>query len=512
MALSRLTTSDGSPITTSDGSPVYVSDGVAPANTTPATAIDITTLPYVSELDVTGAPESLTNVPTCVVHAWNAVWYRYTAPDTGQVLLYLRAGKAASSNASYLPVASVWTGTADALTELTGEGQDYCYALSDGIYFRVPVTAGDTYWLQVVHDGDTTAPSAAVLEVKASQPAILDAPVGSIVISDDADGYPAALLDPATGAFLRFAAFPAGEFTDTQPDGSICTQDGALDTAIAFLDATWQVGTQIDYAPDRVNAVKSDQAGAFFVVVRANGTGVIRVIKYTSTGTEVWSKTLPSDFVGTSVYAVSRDGARIYASKTSANQPIWVYNFNTNTQEANLAVGVAGQTFAGVGTGYAAQDGSLLFMKNTSTDCFVVRYNQTTGAVLQTYNPTTITFGNRFSMGSDAVGAETMMVWGYIRGDTNDNAYFEALAVSDGSSVTECGPISVTGESLFSTEPDAPDCISNSCPVFVLSASLLVASPVRLTQLPLEIAYDFSILKPYVTGDGLLWNTPPPGD
>lgn len=33
---------------------------------------------------------------------------------------------------------------------------------------------------------------------------------------------------------------------------------------------------------------------------------------------------------------------------------------------------------------------------------------------------------------------------------------------------------------------------------------------VRLTQLPLEVAYDFGILKPYVVGDGALWATPPP--
>ena len=34
--------------------------------------------------------------------------------------------------------------------------------------------------------------------------------------------------------------------------------------------------------------------------------------------------------------------------------------------------------------------------------------------------------------------------------------------------------------------------------------------PVRLTQLPLEAAYDYAILRPFMKSGGAVWNTPPP--
>lgn len=36
-----------------------------------------------------------------------------------------------------------------------------------------------------------------------------------------------------------------------------------------------------------------------------------------------------------------------------------------------------------------------------------------------------------------------------------------------------------------------------------------VRPPIRLTQLPLEVAYDYAVIQPFVTGNGFLWATPP---
>lgn len=43
----------------------------------------------------------------------------------------------------------------------------------------------------------------------------------------------------------------------------------------------------------------------------------------------------------------------------------------------------------------------------------------------------------------------------------------------------------------------------------VRNCSVVQAATARLTQLPLEIAYDYAILRPFITGDGADWLTPP---
>lgn len=447
-----------------------------PINCSPETAVEITALPYSQTLNVTDAPEGLTNVSSCVTRAWNAVWYRYTVPD-GVTFLYVNGDRGTGSDAAYDPDTSIWTGTPPTLTEFAIGSNTYCSDLNAGYFFRLPVTAGETYYFQVVNHDTVTGPDPSILEFNLQTPTNVEAPIGSIVISDDADEYPAAVLGATTGAYLQFKPFPAGEYTDTLPTGEICTQNGVNDDSIAFLDTDWNVVETVALGTRRLVAVKSDRSSAFYCVTRASA--VRHVEKYTAIGVQVYDKTLPSDFDNTTVFALARDGSRIYASKTAANQPIWVYNLGTNTQESNLAVGVVGESFAGAGDGYTARDGTLLFLKNSSTDTFVVRYDQSTGAITNTYNPTTATYGQHFCIDSDTVGAESLLVWGYIRGDTNNNAYFERIRLSTGASLSEIGPISVTSSSYKSTDADQPDCISNSCPVFVLTAALAApADPV----------------------------------
>lgn len=44
----------------------------------------------------------------------------------------------------------------------------------------------------------------------------------------------------------------------------------------------------------------------------------------------------------------------------------------------------------------------------------------------------------------------------------------------------------------------------------ILSCEPPAETEVRLSQLPLEVAYAYEALRPFVVGEGLLWKTPPP--
>lgn len=56
------------------------------------------------------------------------------------------------------------------------------------------------------------------------------------------------------------------------------------------------------------------------------------------------------------------------------------------------------------------------------------------------------------------------------------------------------------------TSDGSPIFTSDGSPVYVLTA----ADPTRLTQLPLEVAYDYKVLQPSLNAAALLWATPPP--
>lgn len=463
----------------------------APSNTTPATAAAITVLPFTVLLNVTDAPESLTDVPSCVSRAWNAVWYKYT-PPIGVNFIYVNANVGAGSNAGYFPSCSVWTGTPGAMTQFSittpGGTLDYCAQLDGGYYFRLPVTAGTTYYFQVVHDAVATGPTPSIVEFNLKKPSRVLMPAGSLAVNDDTDQYPMAVFGAASGTYLGFPNFPAGEQTDVQPTGEICTQGSESANSVKFLTAQLTVVSTYSLGVESVVAIKADRSGNFYVI--SVGAGTLTARKFDAIGTLLSTVNVNPAFGSGGVWAVSRDGVRMYRGSLGFNQPLHVYNLQTNSAEADLVAADPAESFAGPGDGYADANGDLVFMRtDLTTNVKVKRYNKTTGAVLNTYTPTSATFGQRFCWADDTPGS--FVVWGYIRPNLNNHAVFERIKLSDGSSLSNITGVSVTGNSSQSTEPNQPDCISNSCPVFVLQAA--IAPPVfteeqkqrRLRRFPL---------------------------
>jgi hypothetical protein len=437
-----------------------------PSNYTPTDAVDITSYPYSTTQDVSAAPTSVDNISSCAAYGTAQVWYKFTAA-AGVKFLCINADKAPGSDAAYNPYCSIWVGTALSLTEyVVGLGSAYCANLQGGYYFRVPVTPGTTYWIQIVQRS-LTLPNPSILSLSVIIPDTIDAPIGSLVISDDEDGFPAAILDPATGTFLQYPVFPAGEFTGVQPNGKICTQNGTVDQEVAFLDSSFTEVATANFAPSFVYGILSDDAG-FFYIGTATTSADFSVRKYTEDGVHVYTKSLPSDFHNKTRFAISLDGTKFYSMSSAASAAsVYVYDLVNDTQLGTITLATM-TNWQVEDHGYFNLSGQLMLaLKNNTAHTAVVRaYNITTGAIVTSYTPTHITFPNRFAKYND----DSFVLWGYVWPTTNNNAIFEVMDLT-GVQVSEILNIPVTGVSK-TTANVGIHAISNSCPVFALQAAL----------------------------------------
>jgi len=452
-----------------------------PVNITPATAIVVDTLPFTYDQDISEAPLGIGNTP-CTGNPYNAVWFKFT-PAAGVTFVYVSAdwGPGADT-ATFSPAASVWTGTPGALTAYTiaqpvASTSEFCAALYGGFFFRLPVTPATSYYIQVTQDGAGLITTGAGLRVRVFEPQRVAAPSGSLVVPDDDDEFPSMVLSETTGEFLRAATFPAGEYADTNPGGYYCTVNGAINTGVAFFDSAFAQIAAVSFAPSSVKWIKSDRNGNFYICTFPTPFTVFTVHKYTQAGVLVWSKPLTAAFTATHGFAaVAQDGVRCYFGDTTANTPILVYNFTTDLQEGSLAVGVASERFVGLGDGTALANGRLVFVKwHTGTSVYrVVVYHPTTGAELASWVPSVSTFVNH----SCYFDETSIMLWGYILGTTNNNAIMERVDLVNGGTISAARSIQVTQDSVTAgATPNNPNAISNSCPVFALTAELALPTP-----------------------------------
>ena len=446
-----------------------------PVNITPALAFDVATLPYLLDQDISEAPTGIGNAP-CTGTPYNAVWFKFT-PAAGITFVYVSADWAPGADTgTFTPACSVWTGTPSALTAyvISEFGiSEFCSQLVGGFYFRMPVVPGTTYYLQVTQDAAAPITSGALLRMQVFEPHKAAAPAGSPVITDDADAFPAMVLGETTGQFLRAVKCAAGEYADTNPGGYYCVQNGAEGVGVAFLNSQMVEIAAVSFWPSVLLLIKSDHNGNFYIATYTS-PGPVTVHKYTQLGVLVWSKVLPDAFNVTTVAAVSQDGVHIYCgSVTEANTGLLVYNFSTNTQEADLAVGTASESFDGYGDGFALASGTLVFMKtHTVTHAIrIVMYNPSTGAQVATWTPAVSTFTKHYCYYDET----SLMLWGYLFPETTNHAIMERVNLVNGATLSSPGGIPVSDTSTISRDANNPNAISDSCPVFVLTAPLLLS-------------------------------------
>lgn len=457
-----------------------------PPNITPQTAVDISDLlPFSMALNVDDAPQS--PITGCT-SGYNAVWYKYTCPSGVHFLLVFGGVDISSSSLDNTPATSVWIGTEDALTLLaSSEGNDYCLPLMNEppsaspttkLYFRLPVTSGTTYWFQLAYGVQATSPAVVAFEV--AEGVKTTAPAGSFVISDDADGFPAAIFSPA-GTFLNYAEFPAGEFTATMPNGLVCTQDGTADLGIAILDSDFTRIASQTFGGETVGGIYSDQNQYFYVYTTAQKIYVLERTTGAIVNTLSIGQTLRNG-------AASPDGTRFYVGRTiaigSGQIDVWDLTSNTLLTTWTVSFGGVFQWFITSRPGWTISDGSIfIVVKDTIAPATkILKLSPVDGSVLQSYASAQ---GNVSRLDRACYISDTQFgVWGLNLLGAQDPSYFQVVNIGDGSVASETAAVYVTGNSYVSANGSQPNEISNSCPVFVLSQALEVCVPALISLQP----------------------------
>ena len=446
-----------------------------PLNLTPGTAEDVPTRPTtitVLEADLELAPTGTGYASTCDTTQYHALWWKVTTSVSQRALA---VGIGPSVGFGFLnPRVSIWTGVPPTMTqfELTagGEPNSFCDELA-GQYFQIPVQPSTTYYIQVT-DANNNTPLGEDLVLTVDDGANASVPASSILINDDADGRPAAVLSGSSGAFLRFVDYPAGEHADTVPTGEICCVNGEAGTEVAVLSGQLvEIGTE-DVSPRLIRGIKSDKDATFYVMHENAGlSDEIQVFTIDTAGVvggTTW--TLPADSIGANHFAVNRAGTILYYGSTINNAPIHAYDLTNDLPLSDLTASV-GEKLWGGGDGFVGVDGTIYFgyTANSGTGATpkVRRFN-TNGTVNTTYTIASgdLVFMNHFAPDPDDTH---FWVWGGLAEPQDDPAQIQRVAISGGShSPNLTAPLSTdTGG-----PNDDPFVISNSCPLLILVPAL----------------------------------------
>lgn len=470
------------------------------SNTSPDTATEVTVFPYtetISAADVSGAPQGTDYPSSCDSHQYHALWWRVTT-GAQQVILSMY-GK--SSTGSDDPIFSVWTGTSPALVQYKNldseDDSDFCDNLDDE-WIQVPVEANSVYYIQITNQ--TSGAVTADINIEFQTGPNLFVPAGSILISDDANGYPAVALSGEDGSFLRYFRYPAGECADWLPTGEYCVQNGDQDDSVKILSAllnntiaTWDL-------PDGylIQGIRSDHTSLFYVCYgpTGGGGGDSKVTALSADGTEGTTWTIPSSTVMRQ-YAINRDGTKLYWTALT-NGTVKVYDLENSMALPNLNTDFSGNSVpGGISDGYVAEDGSLFFKFHISAADYIKRFDPDTGAVIQSYP---ILNGEVQALNHWAVGNEDdgLVVW-----DARDNSAFERIDITTGSITPIAENVSTRGNSgnLSATAFG----ISNSCPLLILITDIPV-TPVE--PIDIECSADIDVIIPTGGSVVVTWSDP----
>jgi hypothetical protein len=137
----------------------------APTNTSAGTATDFGTLPYSGSQNAHDAGTTYT------------VWYKYT-PATSQMISVFGFGDLVT----YRPTITVFTGVGATPVGIGVTNKPV----------QVYVNSGSTYWFRFVPNGGNPTPAVLLLEAEAFVPEAI--PSGAILVNDDTDGAPGAIV------------------------------------------------------------------------------------------------------------------------------------------------------------------------------------------------------------------------------------------------------------------------------------------------------------------------------
>lgn len=334
----------------------------APTNTSAATAIDITSLPYSVVQTVDDAGTTYT------------VWYKHTAESDGTLSIW---GLGSSNLTTYRPTCFIY------ITDPTGAA--YNSYQNRPIYF--PVTAGLTYYFKFVSNAGN--PSPAPLTVSLIAHAEADAPAGSIAIVDVHQGYPVAMLDAtADDVVLRYVPnVSATEYGAAILPNAILAL--AIGRELVLYDSNYHA---FSFSGDifgsgtanRLVNVTSNNRDAFYVSTgNPYALASAKVARVTSAGV-VGSTTWTLGAQEVNGICVSPDETILYYTTITANDPVRRWDLVNDVALTDLAAGINAQTVA-CRNCLCLDDGTVLVLyRNSTATTSFVRHYATDGSVIAT--------------------------------------------------------------------------------------------------------------------------------
>lgn len=418
----------------------------APTNTSAATATDLGSLPASATQDVHDSGTTYT------------VWYKVTVPSGVTMLGAFGFGDLTT----YRPTISVFEGPPEAPESLLGIA-----AQNRPVQF--PVTAAETYYLRFATNSGNPTPASLSVSVIAGPADAAQA--GFLLVPDDTDGFPAAIVDPSTGEVAGFVhPFPAGEWGDTLDDGTILVEDKAAGRIKRYDDA-FALQTTLEPFPSvliQEHVIRISPALQTFYV--GGGTTGITGAKITvvdgdgvQSGT-TW--TLPA--AGLTALAPNNDGSIVYVAgqTSSVNTPIKRWQTGSSTMGTDL-IGGQGANTEVFDLLVLGDDTIIAGWLNTSTGEVTVKHLSAAGTLLGTFTGSSVTYTPP-KLAYDHLSDTTHF---YLWTHTSDTSTHARIAVATMTAASSSSTPEYEGgayQGSATATPTARFGISFSCPFLVL--------------------------------------------
>ncbi len=337
-----------------------------PINIDAANAIDLGVFPVTIVQDVLDSGITYT------------VWYKFTAASGVNLAGIFGFGDLVG----YKPFINVWTGTPGLLTIWPSPAQ----ATTQNKPIQFPVTVGTVYYLELVANGNFTPSN---LTLNGQYLTNTTAPVGSILINDDTDGFGLILLSSTIDyTVLRHVyPFPAGEEGDVlQTTGRYLFTDGFLDL-IKLYENDLSFITNVTPPWIEGSLIRSCQgAGKFYIGSPGIGGLTAKIVSVSNTG--VLGGTVFDIGASMTNFCVKDDETIVYYTGVggSLNSNIKRWDMTLNIAMSDLVADVGGNYFI-TDLLYLSDDTIIACYRSSSApnDTFVRRYDALTGATLNTY-------------------------------------------------------------------------------------------------------------------------------
>lgn len=289
----------------------------APSNTSAATAIDLGSLPatYAQQVDDAGTTYT--------------VWHKFTAPAGAKMALAWSFGDLSV----YRPTLEPFTGPAGAPVSVLS-----IVSLRNR-RIQFPVTAGTEYFLKTTKNAGNPAPANLSLNVAIAAD---DAPQnGDIVVNDDTDGFPCAVLVPDTDYLVRCFKYPvvSGEGGDILVDGTILLENRFVNE-IRVYDKTFANTATLVSAGSGAVYIRANRAtNKFYALFNKNPAALVKTIGADGTyGPTTW--TLTGTTNGQAL-AASNDESILYYTRLN-DSTIRTWNLSTDSAGPDFLASLGG--------------------------------------------------------------------------------------------------------------------------------------------------------------------------